>query len=110
MPQRPLNREQVWVLPPSLQELVPADPPARFVAAFVDALGRREWGELGVAAEGSALGAPSYAPRVLLGVWLYGFMTGVRSSRKLEAACRDQLPYLWLTGWQRPDHTTLWRF
>jgi transposase len=110
MPQRPLNREQGWLLPPSLEELVPADHPARFVAAFVDALGRRDWGELGVAAEGSALGAPSYAPRVLLGVWLYGFMTGVRSSRKLEAACRDQVPYLWLTGWQRPDHNTLWRF
>ncbi len=45
-----------------------------------------------------------------MSVWLYGFMTGVRSCRKLEAACRDQIPYLWLTGWQQPDHNTLWRF
>lgn len=37
-------------------------------------------------------------------------MTGVRSCRKLEAACRDQIPFLWLTGWQHPDHNTLWRF
>jgi transposase len=37
-------------------------------------------------------------------------MTGVRSCRKLEGACRDQIPYLWLTGWQHPDHNTLWRF
>ena len=56
------------------------------------------------------LGAPAYHPRALLSVWLYGFMTGVRSCRKLEAACRDQIPYLWLTGWQHPDHNTLWRF
>ena len=56
------------------------------------------------------MGAPAYHPRALLGVWLYGFMTGVRSCRKLEAACRDQISYLWLTGWQRPDHNTLWRF
>ena len=34
----------------------------------------------------------------------------MRSSRKLEAGCRDQIPYLWLTGWQQPDHNTLWRF
>ena len=41
---------------------------------------------------------------------MHGFMTGVRSCRKLEGACRDQIPYLWLTGFQRPDHNTLWRF
>ena len=44
------------------------------------------------------LGAPAYHPRALLSVWLYGFMTGVRWCRKLEAACRDQIPYLWLPG------------
>ena len=34
----------------------------------------------------------------------------ISSSRKLEAVCRGQVPYLWLTGWQCPDHNTLWRF
>ena len=56
------------------------------------------------------MGAPSYHPRALLGAWLYGFMRGVRSSRKLEAACREQIPFLWLSGRQCPDHNTLWRF
>ncbi|MFC1957627.1 IS1182 family transposase [Chloroflexota bacterium] len=56
------------------------------------------------------MGAPAYHPRALLSVWLHGFMTGIRSSRKLETACRDQISYLWLTGWQHPDHNTLWRF
>ena len=65
---------------------------------------------MGVEIEGEVRGAPAYHPRALLSVWLYGFMTGVRSCRKLEAACRDQIPYLWLTGWQYPDHNTLWRF
>jgi transposase len=98
------------MFPPTVEELVPADHPARFVGAFVDALDRGAWGELGIALDGAVRGAAGYHPGVLLGVWLYGFMTGVRSSRKLETACRDQMPYLWLTGWQRPDHTTLWRF
>ena len=110
MPLRPLNREQTWLFPPTLDEVVPQDHPARFVAEFVDALDRWGWSELGVEVDGEGLGAPAYHPRGLLSVWLYGFMTGVRSCRKLEAACRDQIPYLWLTGWQHPDHNTLWRF
>ena len=110
MPLRPMGREQMWMLPPTLDEMLPLDHPARFVAEFVDALGRDAWAELGVDIEGDSMGAPAYHPRALLSVWLYGFMTGVRSCRKLEAACRDQIPYLWLTGWQHPDHNTLWRF
>lgn len=110
MPLRPLSRYETWLLPPTLDELIPQDHPARFVAAFVDALDRAALAELGIGLDGEALGAPSYHPRALLSVWLYGFMTGTRSSRKLEGACRDQMPYLWLTGWQHPDHNTLWRF
>ena len=110
MPLRPLNREQSWLFPPTLNELLRDDHPARFVAEFVDGLDQAEWAEMGVTLDGDPLGAPAYHPRALLSVWLYGFMMGVRSSRKLEAACRDNIPYLWLTGWQRPDHNTLWRF
>jgi transposase len=110
MPLRQFSRQQAWLLPPTIGELIPDDHPARFVATFVDALDRSAWVELGIGPEGEALGAPAYHPRALLSVWLYGFMTGVRSCRKLEAACRDQVPYLWLTGWQHPDHNTLWRF
>ncbi len=110
MPVRPLNRQQVWLLPPTLDELVPDDHPARFVATVVDSLDEGMWRKLGVELEGDPLGAPAYHPRALLSVWLYGFMTGTRSSRKLEGGCRDQVTYLWLTGWQHPDHNTLWRF
>ena len=107
MPLREMNREQAWLLPPTLDELVPPDHPARFVAEFVDALDREDWIELGVQPDGEVLGAPAYHPRALLSVCLYGFMTSVRSCRKLEAGCRDQIPYLWLTGWQHPDHDTV---
>jgi transposase len=110
MPLRPLNRQQTWLLPPTLNELIPDDHPARFVAMIVDSLDAATWQKLSIELEGDPLGAPAYHPRALLSVWLYGFMTGIRSSRKLEAACRDQITYLWLTGWQHPDHNTLWRF
>ena len=108
MPLRPMGREQMWMLPPTLDELLPLDHPARFVAEFVDALGRDAWAELGVDIDGEVLGAPAYHPRALLSVWLYGFMTGVRSCRKLEAACRDQIPYLWFcTSWQASEEDIL---
>ena len=110
MPMRPFSREQAWLLPPTLDELVPADHPVRFAAAFVDSLGAEAWEELEVDLQGDPRGAGAYHPRALLSVWIYGFMTGVRSCRKLEAACRDQVPYMWLVGMQQPDHNTLWRF
>ncbi len=110
MPLRPVNREQAWLLPPALDELLAQDHPARFVGAFVDGLPRDVWSEMEIDLDGDPLGAPAYHPRVLLNVWLYGFMHGIRSSRKLEVACWEQIPFLWLTGWQHPDHNTLWRF
>ncbi len=110
MPLRPFNREQAWLLPPTLDELIPADHPARFIAAFVDGLDAEMWGELEIDLAGDPMGAGAYHPRALLSIWVYGFMTGVRSSHKLEAACRDQISYMWLAGMQRPDHNTLWRF
>ena len=68
MPLREMNREQIVRLPPTLDELVPGDHPARFVAEFVDALDREEWGRLGVDLEGDPLIAPAYHPRALLSV------------------------------------------
>ena len=110
MPWREWDREQVWLMPPSLDEVLADDHPARLVAAFVDSLTAAEWAELGVDLGGQALGAPAYHPRALLGIWLYGFMTGVRSARRLETAGREQLALQWLSGYQQPDHNTLWRF
>jgi transposase len=90
--------------------MLPQDHPARFVDAVLEGLSDEEWDKLGMEMEGGPAGPPAYHPRALLGIWIYGFMTGTRSTRKLEAACRDQLSYAWLGAMARPDHNTLWRF
>ena len=95
MPLRDMDREQMWLFPPTLDDLLLEDHPARFVAEFVDALGREGWAEMGVEIDGDPLGAPAYHPRALLSVWLYGFMTGVRSSVKSKLKCQDRDVGVW---------------
>ena len=82
MPWRELNRLQGWLMPPTMEELLPEDHPARVVAAFVDSLTPDDWYAMGVALEPRRMGVPAYHPRALLGVWIYGFMNGVRSTRE----------------------------
>ena len=65
MPLRPVNREQAWLLPPTLDDLLPEDHPSRFVAAFVDGLDRVGWSEMEIDVDGEPLGAPAYHPLVL---------------------------------------------
>ncbi len=110
MPLRPWTRDREGVLPTKLEDWVAADHPVRFVAAFVEGLTDAEWAALEIVPGGHPGGAPAYDPAVLLAVWFYGFMSGVRSCRKLAVACAEQVPFLWLSGGQRPDHNTLWRF
>jgi transposase len=100
----------MFLLPPSLDDLIAGDHPVRFVDSFVESLGATEWEEMDIRLEGNQLGAPSYHARLMMGAWLYGFMVGVRTNRGLEKVCRERIPFLWLTGLQQPDHNSFWRF
>lgn len=101
------NYAQEFLLPRSLEEWVPREHPARFVRDFVGELALET---LGLKTFPGKEGRPHYAPDMLLTVWLYGWMTRVRSSRGLEKACFESMPFVWLTGNNHPDHNTLWRF
>jgi transposase len=98
---------QTFLLPPSLEDWVGADHPARFIRDFVESF---DLEVLGFEAPVCETGRPPYSNELLLGVWLYGYVQKIRSSRGLERACRDNMSLLWLTGMNSPDHNTLWRF
>lgn len=97
----------MFLLPPSMDEWLPKDHPARFVAELVEQL---PLAELGFRQSPGEEGRPHYATEVVLSVWLFGWMERVRSSRGLEKACRRDMAFIWLTGNLQPDHNTLWRF
>jgi transposase len=98
---------QDLLLPPSLDEWLPAEHMARFVAELVDEhldLSRIR------AAYTEGRGAPPYDPRLMVRLLIYGYCTGVRSSRRLEAACVDVVAFRWLAAGQVPDYRSIARF
>ena len=85
---RTIDRETGFLLPPSVDEWLPEKHLARFVVEVVDGLDLR-------AMSGSyrGSGSASYHPRMLLGLLVYGYATGVFSSRKLERATYDSVAF-----------------
>ena len=76
---------------------------ARIIDAFVEHLDIEKYGVRPVAAEGR----PSYDPKSLYKIYIYGSRKGIRSSRKLAESCKVNLEVKWMTGGVEPDFRTI---
>jgi transposase len=99
---RPFDRDTDYLLPPSIEEWLPQEHLARFV---VEAVGGLDLSALSRSYRGT--GSASYHPALLLGVLVYGYATGVFSSRKLERATYDSVAFRFIAANDHPDHDTI---
>lgn len=95
-------QNQSLLLPPSLEELIGANHPVRVVNKVIDQI---NIGPLLAAYSGG--GSSSYHPLILLKIVVYGYMTNVYSSRKLEEATKSNIHFMWLAAMNTPDHNTI---
>ena len=94
-----------FLLPPSVDEWLPENHLARFIVEVIE---RLNLSAMSNSYRGS--GSASYHPRILLGILVYGYATGVFSSRKLERATYDSVAFRFIAANEHPDHDTIATF
>jgi transposase len=99
------DRQTAFLLPPSVDEWLPERHLARFIVEVIDGL---DLGGMIGAYRGS--GSAAHHPRMLLGVLIYGYATGMFSSRKLERATYDSVAFRYIAANDHPDHDTIAMF
>jgi transposase len=100
--------EQPYLLPPSLQEWLPAGHLAHFIGDVAEQLDLSALYAAYDRKDGRGLAA--YHPLMLSRLLLYGYAVGVRSSRAIEKATYDDLAFRYLSADQHPDHDTIASF
>ncbi len=98
------DRQQIILLPESLDDYVAEDNPIRAVDVFVNELDLRT---LGFGVVPAVTGRPSYHPAVLLKIYLYGYLNRIQSGRRLERETQRNMELMWLTGRLCPDFKTI---
>jgi transposase len=97
--------DQVWLLPPSVHDFVPAGHPAHLVRELV----RAELDLTAIVAEyeREERGQPPYHPAMMVALLLYAYTQGIYASRRIAGACEARLDVMAVTGMQRPDFRTI---
>ena len=104
---RPWKTDEVWLLPPSVADFVPAGHPAHLVRDLVSE-------ELDLSAimgvYTEVKGYPPYHPAMMVALLLYAYRSGVYSSRRIARACEERLDFQAVTALNQPDFRTISEF
>ena len=101
------NRNQMALLPKSIDDYVGDEDPVRAYDAFIDAL---DLEDLGIKINLHKVGNAEYDPKTMLKLFVYGYSYGWKSCRKLERAIHHNLSFIWLMGGLEPDYKTVSEF
>lgn len=103
---RPYNLNQPLLFAPDIRDWLPKKHISRFISELVEGM------DLAVIYRSYKMGAgrPGFDPRLLLKILIYGYCKGIRSSRKMEAACQEDIAFRILAGDCQPDHDTIASF
>jgi len=102
---RLVDRDTGFLMPPSVDEWLPERHLARFVVEIIEKLDLRA-----MTSRYRGSGEKSYHPTLLLGLIIYGYATGVFSSRRLERATYDAVAFRFIATNEHPDHDTIANF
>ena len=103
----PCDREQSYLMPPSMREWLREEDLAWFI---VDAVGQMELGEFYAAYRNDGWGAMAYDPAMMVAVLLYAYCQGLRSSRRIATALERDIGFRVVAANAQPDFRTLCRF
>lgn len=101
---RSYQPDQLFLMPPSLAEWLPASHMVYFVREILDQL---DLSPITSVYEDEERGYPPYHPKVMTGLLLYGYCRGITSSRKLAARCQEDVAFRVLAANNQPDHRTI---
>lgn len=98
-------QDQLLLIPPSLDEMIDKGHPVRIVNQVLSQI---DIDPLFAKYKGG--GTSSYHPRMLLKVMVYAYLSNIYSSRRIEAALKENIHFMWISGMNTPDHNTINRF
>ena len=101
------DREQSFLMPPDVRDWLPENHLAWFV---IDAVGEMNLDAFYGAYRQDGRSRPAYDPAMMVGLLLYAYARGIRSSRMIERGCDEDVAFRVLAAQQRPDHATIARF